>query len=82
MIGINQNPYNGLLCYVRDEEFEKIAEQKQKECNPVNLMHYLDAQRKDGKMCLSNMECAQIEEFWKNGNWDGIIKYIRKYLDL
>ena len=82
MIGVNQDPVDGLLCYVERGEFEKNIEQVQKECNPINLMHYLDAQSKDGKMCLSNMECAQIEEFWKSGNWDGIIKYIRKYLDL
>lgn len=81
-IGINQDSQPGLLCYVIKTDFDEVINQLQNGCNAINLMHYLDANRKDNKMCLSNMECAQIDEYYKNGNWDGIIKYIRKYLDV
>ena len=80
-IGVNQDPVNGLLCYVEDGGFEKIIEKVQKECNPINLMHYLDEHRiPEKKMCLSNGECIQIEKAWVSGDWETVIKYIRKCL--
>lgn len=79
-IGVNQDKLPGLLGYVYESDFNDVVNQLQNGCNAINLMHYLDAYRKDGKMCLSNMECVQIEEYWQQGNWAGIINYIRKYL--
>lgn len=80
-IGVNQDgDIKGLLCYVNKTEFDQVVNKLQNSCNALNLMHYLDEKRINGKMCLSNMECAQIEEYWQQGNWAGIINYIRKYL--
>lgn len=45
----------------------------------VTLMHYLDNQRPEEKMCLSNAECAQIEKAICNRDWETIVKYIKKY---
>lgn len=49
-------------------------------CSYINLIHYLDANSKESKMCVSNMECKQIEDAWKIGDWKTIIKYINKYI--
>lgn len=45
----------------------------------IGFMIYLDEHRPDGKMCLSNAECNEIETAFKNQSWDTIIRYIEKY---
>ena len=45
----------------------------------IGFMIYLDEHRPEGKMCISNAECNQIETAFKNQDWDTIIRYIEKY---
>lgn len=45
----------------------------------ISLMHYLDDHRPENKMCLSNGECAQIENAVHDKDWELVIKYIKKY---
>lgn len=46
----------------------------------MGFMEFLDEHRKDGKMCLSNMECADIERAFDNQDWDKLARYMDKYL--
>ena len=43
------------------------------------FMQYLDENRPEGKMCLSNGECEDIERAFIAGDWDKIIRYANKY---
>jgi len=45
----------------------------------VAFMHFLDEGRPDGKMCLSNMECADIEKAFKEKDWAKVADYLIKY---
>lgn len=44
------------------------------------FMQYLDENRIDGKMCLSNGECEDIEMAFSKGDWNKINRYANKYL--
>ena len=41
--------------------------------------NYLDENRPDGKMCLSNGECEDIDKAFKGGDWAKIMRYYEKY---
>ena len=75
--GIGQD--GNILCMVRyfrcDEDYNKI-----KRVLAMALMAYLDNNRPEGKMCLSNGECANIDNAFSLGDWDMIFRYIEKYL--
>lgn len=43
------------------------------------FMHYLDENRKDGKMCLSNAECEDITKAVSEGDWIKLKRYVEKY---
>ena len=43
------------------------------------FMNYLDENRPDGKMCLSNGECEDIDKAFKVGDWAKIMRYYEKY---
>lgn len=45
----------------------------------IKFMHYLDKNRPEGKMCLYNGECEDIDKAFKEGDWAKIIRYIKKY---
>ena len=47
----------------------------------VNLITWIDYNAAEGNMCLSNMECEDIEDALVNGNWNKIYAYIRKKLE-
>lgn len=46
----------------------------------IAFMHYLDQNRKDGKMCLSNMECTDIDKAFDTQDWPKLRRYAEKYL--
>lgn len=46
----------------------------------IAFMHYLDQNRKDGKMCLSNGECADIDKAFAAQDWEKLNRYAEKYL--
>lgn len=45
----------------------------------IAFMNYLDSIAPEGKMCLSNMECADIDKAFDEQDWAKIERYIRKY---
>ena len=47
----------------------------------INLITWIDYNVAEGNMCLSNMECKDIEDSLVSGNWDKIYAYIKKKLD-
>ena len=57
------------------EDYDKI-----KKTLAIAFMNDLDANRPEGKMCLSNMECADIEDAFKVGDWDKLFRYAEKYI--
>lgn len=42
------------------------------------FMHYYDNNIPQGKMCLSNMECADIDKAFREQDWAKIERYIKK----
>lgn len=43
------------------------------------FMNYLDENRPEGKMSLSNGECEDIDKAFKEGDWAKIMRYYEKY---
>lgn len=43
------------------------------------FIHFLDKNRSPGKMCLSNMECKDIEEGFRTQDWPKLLGYLQKY---
>ena len=46
----------------------------------LDFINYLDANRFEGKMSMSNAECKDIEEAFFSADWEKIYKYYNKYL--
>ena len=46
----------------------------------LGFMHFLDENKFEGKMCLSNGECADIERAFKDQDWDKLGRYFDKYI--
>lgn len=44
----------------------------------LTFMNYLDENRPEGKMCLSNGECEDIDKAFKEGDWAKIMRYANK----
>ena len=49
-------------------------------CLGIAFMQYLDNNRKEGKMCLSNGECADIDKAFLSQDWEKLMRYIKKYM--
>lgn len=47
----------------------------------TSIMNWLDANTSEGKMCLSNMECEDIENAVRNADWSKVYAYMRKKLE-
>ena len=47
----------------------------------IHLMIWIDENLADGNMCLSNMECEDLEDAMVNAKWDKIYKYIKKKVE-
>lgn len=45
----------------------------------ITFWTYLDEHRPEGKMCLSNGECADIEKAFIEHDWAKILRYAKKY---
>lgn len=43
------------------------------------FMDYLDKKKPEGKMCLSNGECADIDKAFEEQDWKKLFRYIQKY---
>ena len=58
------------------ESYDKI-----KKTLAIAFMHDLDANRPEGKMCLSNGECADIEKAFNEQDWIRLAGYLDKYTE-
>lgn len=47
----------------------------------INLITWIDYNAAEGNMCLSNMECEDIEDALVSGDWDKIYAYMKKKLE-
>ena len=45
----------------------------------IKFMNYLDENRPEGKMSLSNGECEDIDKAFKENDWAKIMRYVGKY---
>ena len=45
-----------------------------------SFIDFLDKNRREGKMCLSNGECEDIEKAFREQDWEKLGRYIRKYI--
>src|SRR5574344_343213 len=74
--GIGQDGnIRGMVRYFRcDEDYNKI-----KGVLAMALMHYLDNNRPEGKMRLSNDECKNIDNAFDKGDFGMLYRYIKLY---
>jgi len=47
----------------------------------MSFIDYLDAHKYEGKMCVSNGECVDIENAFLNDMWDRLHRYYCKYIE-
>jgi len=47
----------------------------------INLITWIDYNAAEGNMCLSNMECKDIEDSLVSGDWGKIYAYLKKKLE-
>lgn len=45
----------------------------------LSFINYLDAHLYEGKMCVSNAECEDIENAFRNADWGKICRYYNKF---
>lgn len=45
------------------------------------IMQFIDANLADGNMCLSNMECEDLENAVRNADWMKVYQYMKKKLE-
>lgn len=70
---------------LRPQPKDKIYEEKDEAFKPgklqlaLSFMNYLEENRPEGKMSLSNGECEDINKAFKENDWAKIIRYIEKY---
>lgn len=75
--GINQDGgIIGMVRYFR-ADLDYIRVQK---ILAIALINLLNNVRPEGKMCLSNMECDDIDDAFKVGDWNKLFRYIEKYI--
>lgn len=63
-----------------EEERNRFAKGVLSEC-AMSFINYLDSNKREGKMCVSNMECEDIENAFHNGMWDRLYGYHCKYIE-
>lgn len=59
----------------QDEDYKKVSGWLS-----LSFMNYLDSNKKPNKMCLSNGECKDIDDAFKEQDWDKLARYLKKYL--
>lgn len=81
--GSSQIPFGELA--LRKEQLEWLMNRlKSLHSQPrdyaITFWTYLDENRPESKMCLSNGECADIEKAFIEHDWAKILRYAKKYL--
>ena len=73
--------------YIDNSTIEYIKVNKEKDDNyckikgvlALSFMEFLDNHRPEGKMCLSNGECANIDSAFDTEDWNMLLRYFYKY---
>jgi len=63
-----------------EEEQNSFAKGVLSRC-ALSFIDYLDAHSYEGKMCVSNGECEDIENAFHNAMWDRLHRYYCKYIE-
>ena len=63
-----------------EEEQNRFAKGVLRSC-AMSFIDYLDAHKYEGKMCVSNGECEDIENAFCNAMWDRLHRYYCKYTE-
>jgi len=70
----------GMSAKLSEEEQNRFAKGVLTSC-ASSFINYLDAHKYEGKMCVSNGECEDIENAFQNGMWDKLHRYYCKYIE-
>ena len=71
----------GTPAKLSEEEQNRFAKGVLTSC-AMSFIDYLDAHKYEGKMCVSNGECEDIENAFHNAMWDKLHRYYGKYIDM
>ena len=70
----------GTPAKLSEEEQNRFAKGVLTSC-ASSFIDYLDAHKYEGKMCVSNGECEDIENAFHNAMWDKLHRYYGKYIE-
>ena len=70
----------GTPAKLSEEEQNRFAKGVLTSC-ALSFIDYLDAHKYEGKMCVSNGECEDIENAFHNAMWDRLHRYYCKYIE-
>ena len=70
----------GTSAKLSEEEQNRDAKVVLTSC-ALSFIDYLDAHKYEGKMCVSNGECEDIENAFHNAMWDRLHRYYCKYIE-
>ena len=70
----------GTPAKLSEEEQNRFAKGVLSSC-ALSFIDYLDAHKYEGKMCVSNGECEDIENAFHNAMWDRLHRYYCKYIE-
>lgn len=70
----------GTPAKLSEEEQNRFAKGILSSC-ALSFINYLDAHSYEGKMCVSNGECEDIENAFHNAMWDRLHRYYCKYIE-
>ena len=69
----------GTPAILSEEEQNRFAKGVLSSC-AISFINYLDAHKYEGKMCVSNGECEDIENAFQNAMWDRLHRYYCKFI--
>lgn len=70
----------GNITELSEEEQNRFAKGVLSSC-ALSFIDYLDAHKYEGKMCVFNGECEDIENAFHNAMWDKLHRYYCKYIE-
>lgn len=77
-VGIEAGKFRDWLKSLHPQPYKEIY-QTVKHDLAIKFMNYLDENRSEGKMSLSNGECEDIDKAFKENDWTKILRYAEKY---